>query len=394
MRTAIIHYWLVSMRGGEKVLEALCDMYPDADIFTLVCDRSAISEKLQRHKITTSFLQSIPGAKRHYQSFLPLMPFALESLDLSGYDLIISSESGPAKGIIPPPHATHICYCHSPMRYLWDHYHSYRASAGLATRMLMPMLAPVLRAWDANTSLRVDRFVANSDHVAARIRKYYRRPATVVYPPVAVEDFMPTTKIEDFYLCAGQIVPYKRVDLAVQAFTRMQKNLIVIGDGKPSDIAQLKRIAGPTVRFLGRAAFPVLKSRLAACRALIFPGEEDFGMVPIEAMASGRPVIAYGSGGARETVVHRKTGLLFGEQSVESLMDAVSAYEAIERLFIPETIRMHAARFSLHNFRRSMQEIIDAELNSNRSARSEHNTVSVVPRDREPVVTHSSLPLH
>jgi glycosyltransferase involved in cell wall biosynthesis len=259
---------------------------------------------------------------------------------------------------------------------------------------LMPMLAPVLRAWDANTSLRVDRFVANSDHVAARIRKYYRRPATVVYPPVAVEDFMPTTKIEDFYLCAGQIVPYKRVDLAVQAFTRMQKNLIVIGDGKASDIAHLKRIAGPTVRFLGRAAFPVLKSRLAACRALIFPGEEDFGMVPIEAMASGRPVIAYGSGGARETVVHRKTGLLFGEQSVESLMDAVSAYEAIERLFIPETIRMHAARFSLHNFRRSMQEIIDAELNSNRSARSEHNTVSVVPRDREPVVTHSSLPLH
>ncbi|NLS00455.1 glycosyltransferase family 4 protein [Rhizobium sp. P38BS-XIX] len=380
MRVAIVHYWLVSMRGGEKVVEALCDMYPDADIFTLVYDESRVSEKIRKHKVFTSFLQRIPGAIRGYQSLLPLMPFALESFDLSRYDLIISSESGPAKGIIPPPQATHVCYCHSPMRYLWDHYHFYRSHAGLASRLMLPMLAPLLRTWDVNTSLRVDRFVANSHHVCDRIGKYYRRPATVLYPPVNVDDFTPSASREDFYLCAGQLVPYKRVDLAVQAFTRMNRNLVVIGEGKELD--GLKRIAGPTITFLGRAPFSVLKEKLASCRALIFPGEEDFGIVPVEAMASGRPVIAYGSGGALETVVPDISGVLFEEQTVDALIEAVLGFEAIEHRFQPDTLQSHAQKFSLHKFTSGMQAIIDEELMVRRAGRPLQNERAA------PVVQH------
>ena len=366
MRVAIVHYWLVSMRGGEKVVEALCDMYPEADIFTLVYDESRVSEKIKRHKVTSSFLQKIPGAVKHYQSLLPLMPFALESLDLSGYDLIISSESGPAKGIIAPPHSTHVCYCHSPMRYIWDHYHSYRANAGLASRMLLPWMAPLLRSWDVSTSMRVDRFVANSHHVRARIGKYYGRSATVIYPPVAVDDYAPATETGDFYLCAGQLVSYKRVDLAVRAFTKMGRNLVVIGEGK--ELAALKAIAGPTITFLGRAPFPVLKEKLARCKALIFPGEEDFGLIPVETMASGRPVIAFGSGGALETVVPGLSGVLFHEQTPEAIIDAVHAFETESAAFDPAAIREHAARFSTRNFKLGMDLVIQEELRARKTA--------------------------
>jgi len=366
MRVAIVHYWLVSMRGGEKVVEALCDMYPEADIFTLVYDENRVSEKIKRHKVTSSFLQKIPGAVKHYQSLLPLMPFALESLDLSGYDLIISSESGPAKGIIAPPHSTHVCYCHSPMRYIWDHYHSYRANAGLASRMLLPWMAPLLRSWDVSTSMRVDRFVANSHHVRARIGKYYGRSATVIYPPVAVDDYAPSAETGDFYLCAGQLVSYKRIDLAVRAFTKMGRNLVVIGEGK--ELAALKAIAGPTITFLGRAPFPVLKEKLARCKALIFPGEEDFGLIPVEAMASGRPVIAFGSGGALETVVPGLSGLLFHEQTPEAIIDAVHAFEADATAFDPAAIREHAARFSTRNFKLGMDLVIQEELRARKTA--------------------------
>ncbi|MCA1298767.1 glycosyltransferase [Stappia indica] len=362
MRVAIVHYWLVSMRGGEKVVEALCDLYPQADIFTLVYDPAAVSQKIREHKVTTSFLQKIPGATRHYQALLPLMPFALESFDLRGYDLVISSESGPAKGIIPPPQAAHVCYCHSPMRYLWDHYHFYRANAGFLQRTAMPLLAPALRAWDVTTSARVDRFVANSHHVAARIGKYYRRGATVLYPPVAVGAFRPVDTIEDFYLCAGQLVPYKRVDLAVEAFTRMKKKLVVIGEG--TELARLKAMAGPTIEFLGHAPFQVLKSHMARCRALVFPGEEDFGIVPVEAMASGRPVVAYGVGGALETVVHNRTGLLFPEQSVDALIDAIIEFETCEGTFQPGRIRTHAVRFSEQNFSEGFRAIVEEELSA------------------------------
>lgn len=389
MRVAIVHYWLVSMRGGEKVIESLCDLYPEADLFTLVYDKARVSEKIKGHTIKASFLQRIPGAKRHYQSLLPLMPFALENLDLTGYDLIISSESGPAKGIIPSPHAAHICYCHSPMRYLWDHYHSYRAASGFATRALMPILAPWLRTWDVNTSARVDRFVANSHHVAARIGKYYRRPATVVYPPVSVDDFSPSHERGDFYLCAGQLVPYKRVDLAVEAFTRLGKNLLVIGEGREMD--RLKAKAGPTVKFLGRVPFHVLKEKLATCRALVFPGEEDFGIVPVEAMASGRPVIAYGKGGALETVIPGLSGVLFGEQTADALGGAIQRFEAMEREFSVDAIRVHASIFSERNFKTGIQAVIDEEMRMHRSHAAETAGVtasSLMPYDGQPSTVH------
>ncbi len=373
MRVAIVHYWLVSMRGGEKVVEALCDMYPEADIFTLVCDHDKLSDKLRRHRIFTSFLQRIPGARRRYQSLLPLMPFALEGFDLSSYDLILSSESGPAKGIIPPPQAVHICYCHSPMRYIWDHYHLYRKNAGLVAKMMMPLVAPLLRTWDANSSLRVDRFIANSHHVASRIAKYYRRSSVVVHPPVAVDDFSPATAVDDFYLCAGQIVPYKRVDLAVRTFTRLGRNLVVVGDGDAKELAALKRIAGPTIRFVGSASFAELKEYLARCRALIFPGEEDFGIVPVEAMASGRPVIAFGRGGALDTVVPGQTGLLFKEQTEQSLADAIELFETMEHRFYPDLIQLHAAQFSAVNFKAAMKRVIGQALSER------HTIVDVKP---------------
>lgn len=246
-KVAFVHYWLVGMRGGEKVLEVLCELFPEADIFTLVADREKLSPTILKHKITTSFLQKI-GGKRHYQKMLPLMPFALESFDLTAYDLIISSEAGPAKGIIPRPDALHICYCHSPMRYIWDLYPQYRAKAGFVSRLVLSLTAPFLRAWDVSTAARVDYFIANSTYVAKRIEKFYRRKATVIHPPVSIEKFSIAKDIGDYYLCAGQITPYKRIDIAVAAFTKMNKPLLVIGSGVTPE---LRKMAGSNIRFLG-----------------------------------------------------------------------------------------------------------------------------------------------
>lgn len=374
MRVAFVHYWLVSMRGGEQVLEALSDLYPQADIFTLVYDEKKISDKLKRHKITPSFLQRIPGAVRHYKKLLPLMPFALESFDLSSYDLVISSESGPAKGIIPAPDAVHICYCHSPMRYVWDHYHTYRANSGIVSRALMPLFAPRLRQWDVSTSARVDVFVANSHHVQYRIAKYYRRSSKVVSPPVHIQNFLPAESSGDFYLCAGQLVRYKRVDLAVEAFRRNGKKLVIVGEG--DEFARLKAIAGPNTSFLGRVPFNMLKDLLSRCRALIFPGEEDFGITPVEAMASGRPVIAYGRGGVLDTVIPNKTGLFFADQSTEGLLQAVEDFEAMESQFEPLLIRQHAQQFSADEFKDKMRTIITLELDK-RTSQRERNTASL-----------------
>ncbi|MFC4731335.1 glycosyltransferase [Salipiger abyssi] len=328
-RVAIIHYWLVGMRGGEKVVEALCRMFPEADIFTHVADPARLSATLTRHNIVETRIGRLPMARKMYQKYLPLMPRALEELDLTGYDLVISSESGPAKGVIAPPDAPHLCYCHSPMRYLWDQYHVYRNGAGALTRLMMPMMAHSLRQWDVTSAARVDGFAANSHFVASRIRKYWRRDAEVVAPPVAVEDFAPAPPQElgDFYLWAGELAPYKRPDMAVEAFRRLNLPLVVIG-GPQETVDKLKGNAGSRTRFLGKAPFPVLKEHLARCKALIFPGEEDFGIVPVEAMASGRPVIAYGRGGILDSVVEGETGLFFQEQSVEALVDAVERFEA------------------------------------------------------------------
>lgn len=353
-RVALVHYWLVGMRGGEKVLELLSQMFPDADIYTLVCDFERISPRLRQHKITTSFLQRL-GGKKHYQKMLGLMPYALESFDLSAYDLIISSEAGPAKGIVPRPDALHICYCHSPMRYIWDQYYQYRASSGLLTRILMSVLAPRLRQWDVTTSARVDHFIANSRYVARRIEKYYRRTATVIHPPVELSKFATSDVVEDVYLCAGQVTPYKRIDIAVEAFNRMGKRLDIVGGGV-SDA--LRKLAGPTIRFLGVLDDDALAEKFAKSKALIYPGIEDFGIVPLEMMASGRPVIAYAKGGATETVREGVTGLLFHEQTANGIIDAVRRFENGEVCGSIDEIRAHVETFSSQRFVAEMSAFV------------------------------------
>jgi glycosyltransferase involved in cell wall biosynthesis len=358
MRVAIVHYWLVGMRGGEKVVEALCELYPQADIFTHVVAPEAISERLLAHEIKTSLIARLPRATTWYKKYLPLMPIALEQLDLREYELIISSEAGPAKGIIPPPHALHVCYCHSPMRYVWNMYHEYRSSAGRIARISMPLLTHYLRIWDQSAAARVDSFVANSHNVAARVRQYYRRDARVVYPPVDVDAFGPASEQgpEDFYLMAGELVGYKRPDLAVKAFNALGKRLVVIGGGEMLD--DLRREARSNVELIGPQPFDRLKDHYMRCRALIFPGEEDFGMVPVEAMASGRPVIAFGRGGATETVVDSVTGVLFAKQTVDDLAEAVARLENME--VDSQEIARHARGFGRARFASQMQVAIDA----------------------------------
>ena len=354
MRVAIVHYWLVGMRGGEKVVEALCEMFPQADIFTHVYVPDAVSETIRSHRVTTTFINALPAAKRLYKRYLPLMPLALEQLDLRDYDLVISSESGPAKGVIPPPATRHLCYCHSPMRYLWNMFHDYRRQSGLLTRMMMPPLAHYLRVWDTVSASRVDHYVANSQAVAGRIRRYYGREADVVWPPVDTGAFAPVGTVErgDYMLMVGELVSYKRPDLAIEAFNRMGRKLVVIGGGEMLD--RIRRLAGPTVTVLGPAPFAQLQHHYARCQALIFPGEEDFGIVPVECMASGRPVIAYGRGGAIETVVPGVSGMLFDEQSVQALIDAIERFDNAD--FDPAAIVAHTAKFSREVFITAMRE--------------------------------------
>ncbi|MDA5558140.1 glycosyltransferase [Shimia sp. MMG029] len=345
LKVAIVHYWLVNMRGGEKVVEALLDLFPQAVIITHVYDRDKISDKINAQDIRETFVSRLPGARKHYQKYLPFMPRALEQMDLQEFDLVISSESGPAKGIIPRPDATHLCYCHSPMRYIWDHYHAYRASAGRLARLAMPSLAHRLRIWDVTTAMRVDRFAANSGFVSQRIKSFYRREADVIFPPVACAEFapVPAEEVGDHYLLAGELVAYKRPDLAVDAFTQSGRKLVVVGDGEMR--ASLEARAGSNVTFMGRVPFAELKRQFASCRALVFPGEEDFGIVPVEVMASGRPVVAYASGGALDTVIPGVSGVYFDGQTVSDLNAAIEQIEASPLLEASSDIRAHALKF-------------------------------------------------
>jgi glycosyltransferase involved in cell wall biosynthesis len=287
------------------------------------------------------------------------MPFALEQLDLSRYDLVVSSESGPAKAVITAPRALHICYCHSPMRYVWDQYHIYREDAGALTRLFMSVMSPLLRIWDTASATRVDHFVANSQFVAVRIRKFYGRRATVIYPPVAIERFDICTRPGDYYLCAGQLVRYKRIDLAIQAFRNTGRRLLIAGMGEEG--RRLKEMGGNNIEFVGRQTDQELANLLRGCRALVFPGMEDFGIVPIEAMACGRPVIAYGAGGALETVIDRQTGILFPEQTWQSLRAAIETFEHLETEFDPIRIREHATLFDASLFKERFKRLVDEQ---------------------------------
>ncbi len=347
-RVAIIHYWLVTMRGGERVLERLLQLFPEADIFTHVYDPAAMSATIRARTVRTSFIQKLPGARKHYQAYLPLMPMALEQLDLRGYDLVISSESGPAKGVIPAPDALHMCYVHSPMRYLWDHYHDYRDEAGWLRRAVMPVLCHGLRQWDTSSAARVDRVLANSNFIRERVAKAWRREAEVVHPPVDPALFSPSDEVEPGYLWVGQLVPYKRADLAIDAFNALGLPLTVVGDGPQA--AMLKKRAGPTIRMIPRLDFGELRRAYARCRALVFTAEEDFGIVPVEVMASGRPVVAYGRGGALDSVVEGRTGLFFAEQTTEALIAAVQRLEQWLPHFDPAEATARARDFAPERF--------------------------------------------
>ena len=356
LKVAIIHYWFVSWRGGEHVVEALCRIFPEADIFTHVLDRDVLPRDLATRNIFTSFIDRLPFAKRWYKNYLPLMPLALEQIDLRGYDLVISSESGPAKGVLTGPGTLHVCYCHTPMRYVWDLYHDYLSQAGIFKRLMMAPLLHYLRQWDRLSADRVDYFIANSRNVALRIGKHYRREAEVIYPPVDVDAFEVSQVVEDFYLMVGQLVPYKRADLVVKAFSRCGKRLVVIGEGE--QFSMLQNMAKENVKLMGWQPFEILKRYYSCCKALIFPGEEDFGIVPLEAMASGRPVIAFAKGGALETVINNKTGIFFFEQTEDAVIEAVKIFEESENCFFSKDIRAHASTFSKDRFEDELKRSI------------------------------------
>lgn len=298
MRVALVHDWLTGMRGGENVLEALCEIFPEAGLYTLIHIPGSVSRAIENRKIHTSFLQRLPMAGKRYRSFLPLFPLAIEGFDLSGYDLIVSTSHCVAKGVIPPPGALHISYIFTPMRYVWDQYRMYfgEGRTGWLTSRVIRVAAHYLRMWDVASSSRVDEFVSISAHVANRVEKYYRRTSPVIYPPVDCTRFSINTASGDYYLIVSAFAPYKRLDIAIEAFNRMgARKLRIIGKGQ--DESRLKKMAGPNIEFLGWRTNEEIAGYYAGCRALIFPGEEDFGIVPLEAMASGRPVIAYGKGG-------------------------------------------------------------------------------------------------
>jgi glycosyltransferase involved in cell wall biosynthesis len=358
-RVAIVHDWLVVLGGGEGVLRELIALFPECDLFAVVdflsdADRARLFGK----RATTSFIQRLPFAKTKYRGYLPLMPLAIEQLDLAAYDLVISSSHAVAKGVITGPDQIHICYCHSPIRYAWDLQHQYLRQAGL-TRGLKSLSARLIlhyiRIWDLRTANGVDQFIANSAYIARRIKKIYRREAIVVHPPVDVGRFTARLDKEDFYFTASRLVPYKRVDLIVEAFANMpQRRLIVIGDGP--EMQRIRKVARSNVTLLGFQSNDVLRDHLQRARAFVFAAEEDFGILPVEAQACGTPVIAYGKGGALETVVgaddaraRAPTGLFFGEQTVPAVIDAVERFE--ETYINPADCRAWAESFGTEAFR-------------------------------------------
>jgi glycosyltransferase involved in cell wall biosynthesis len=365
LRVAIVHYWFVRRAGGEKVVEALAEVFPQADLFSLVANRDVLAPILQSKNLQTSFLQRVPGARKFYRHLLFLQAIALEQFDLSGYDLVISSESGPAKGVITSPKTCHVCYCHSPMRYIWDMYPLYRRGMGPLVNTIFSLTAHYMRLWDYASAGRVDYFVANSQFIASRIRKYYGRESTVIHPPVESALGNTSTVPGDYYLCVGWLADYKRFDLAVSVCTKLGRRLRVIGDG-PQRKA-LRQIAGPTVEFFGWVDDSELREHLAGCRALLFPGEEDFGIAPVEAQSYGRPVIAYASGGALETLrgvfpgetdVENPTGVFFADQSATSLAEGILDFESRENAFCPLIIREHSLQFDSAIFKKRIKEFI------------------------------------
>jgi len=361
LKVALVHDYLNQYGGAERVLEELHTLFPSAPVYTSMYWPEKMSATIRGLDIRTSFMQRLPLVTRNHQPFLLLYPLAFESFDLSGYDVVISNSSAFCKGVITPPGTLHISYCLTPMRWVWN-YHAYveRERLGTAARLVLPAAISQLRSWDVATAQNVDRFLAISRTVAARIRKYYRRDATVIYPPVNCDAFtLVSAREEDYYLIVSRLIPYKRIDLAVDAFTRLGIPLKIVGSGG-RDLAALRGRAGRNVEFVGRVSDAELKQLYARCRALVFPGEEDFGIAPLEANASGRPVIAYAGGGALDTVVDGRTGVLFEEQHVECLIEAIRRAEATA--WDSDELRAHAKRFDSQVFREQMRQFVSESI--------------------------------
>jgi glycosyltransferase involved in cell wall biosynthesis len=356
MRVALVHDWLINMGGAERVLEERARMFPEAPSYVGGVDPRRLSPLLQTRHIIPSLVQRWPYAIRWYNRYLPLLAYGFEQFDLSSYDLVISSSAAVAKGVVTRSETCHISYVHTPMRYAWDLYHEYhtREAKGL-TRKLMGPVFHYLRLWDRVATDRVDVLVANSSTVARRIQKHYRRSATVVHPPVSVDQFHIAEHVDDYYLVLSRLVAYKRFDLAVEAANRLGRRLIVAGSGP--ELPHLKRIAKGSVQFVGAVNETRRAELMAHARALLFPGEEDFGIAPVESQAAGRPVIAYGRGGVQDTVIPTQTGILYSEQTVGALIEAMVQAEAM--VWDSDTIRQNALQFSPEAFRRNFQRLVD-----------------------------------
>lgn len=371
MKIAIVADWLTTYAGSERVLEQIIQCFPQADLFAVVDFVPEQSRSfLQAKRPTTTFIQKLPGAKRHYQRYLPFMPLAIEQLDLSGYDIILSSSHAVAKGVIVGPDQLHISYVHSPIRYAWDLQHQYLRESGLDRRWfgwLARWCLHYIRMWDVRTTNGVDAFVANSRFIARRIHRVYGRNATVIYPPVDINAFFMSEHKEDFYLTASRMVPYKRMDLIVEAFARMpEKRLVVIGDGP--DFEKIRAKATSNVQLMGYQSAAVLKDHMQRAKAFVFAAEEDFGITPVEAQACGTPVIAFAKGGALETVKgldrdqDAPTGVFFDVQSTQAIESAVKQFEENQHRFVPSLIRQHAEQFSVARFREAYSAFVETAI--------------------------------
>lgn len=358
MKAALVHDWMNQIGGAEDVLESMTGILPEAPIFTSLYAPDKMPDHWQKWDIRSSFINKLPYSHHKQQLYFPLYPYAFEQFDTSGYDLVLSNKSGFCHGVITSPETIHICYCLTPTRYVWRfHQYAEQENLGPVTRLLLQPFLTYLRMWDRQAADRVDHFIAISEEVRRRIAKIYRRESTIIYPPVHTSRFEPGSSVDDYYLFVGRLVPYRRIDLMIEAFNQMDRPLLIAGSGR--DRERLEAMAGPSITFLGYVPDQDLPDLLARCRAFVFPGEEDFGIAPIQAMASGRPVIAYAAGGSLETVVPG-TGCLFADQSVNAIIDAVENFDADG--VSPVDIRAHAETFDEAIFRQRLATFIEQKL--------------------------------
>lgn len=362
LKVAIVHDWLVNYSGAEKVLEQILNIFPGASLYSTVeFLPDDLKWYIKNKKVKTTFIQRLPFAKKKYRNYLPLMPFAIEQLDVTGYDIVISSSYAVAKGVITTVNQLHICYCHSPVRYAWDLYHQYLYESKLNKGIkgfFAKLVLHYLRVWDFSTAARVDYFIANSSYVSRRIRKTYQRDAAIIYPPVDVASFALEETKSDYYLVASRMVPYKKIDLIAEAFSRMpEKKLIIVGDGP--DYKKVKAKAASNTSIRGHVSFDELKKYMAGAKAFIIAADEDFGITAVEAQACGTPVIAYAKGGVRDSVIENQTGLFFDEQTIDSLVEAITRFENLKTLLPAVEIRNNALKFGIEEFKQQFKEFVD-----------------------------------